>query len=101
VHLEGRRHASELETAIYRIVQEAVTNAARHSGATRVEIEVDDLDGTVQVRVSDDGHGFDPAYSRDGFGLIGMRERVALLRGELQIASSPTGTTITAAVPAP
>ena len=52
-------------------------------------------------RVHDDGHGFDPASPDDGFGLTGMRERVALLRGELEITSSPDGTTIAAAIPTP
>ena len=53
----------------------------------------------LHVRVRDDGRGFDPGAPRDGFGLTGMRERVALLRGELEIASSADGTTVTAALP--
>jgi signal transduction histidine kinase len=101
VRLADQRHPAELETALYRIVQEAVTNAVRHSGARRVTIDVAGHPGTLQVRVSDDGKGFDPADARDGFGLTGMRERVALLNGELAIASSPGGTTITALVPVP
>jgi signal transduction histidine kinase len=101
VDLAGRRYAPEVETAIYRIVQEAVTNAVRHSAAGRVVIDVESLDGLVRVRVSDDGRGFDPERSSAGFGLVGMRERVGLLRGELHVSSSAAGTTVTAAVPAP
>jgi signal transduction histidine kinase len=101
VRLADERYAPEVETALYRIVQEAVTNAVRHSGAQRVTIDVSGHAGTLEIRVCDDGQGFDPAGTRDGFGLIGMRERVALLNGELAIASSPDGTTITALVPVP
>jgi signal transduction histidine kinase len=93
------RLSSELETAAYRIVQEALTNAVRHSGATSVQISVDVRAGAVHAEVRDDGSGFDPGAPADGFGLTGMRERVALLRGELEIASSETGTVVAAALP--
>ena len=79
-------------------MQEAVTNAVRHAGASRVEIDVSEADGVLHARVRDDGRGFDPGAPRDGFGLTGMRERVALLHGELEIASSTAGTTVTAAL---
>ena len=55
----------------------------------------------IHVYVADDGRGFDPPDGSDGFGLTGMRERVALLRGDLEISSSAVGTTIAAAIPAP
>jgi signal transduction histidine kinase len=100
VDLGGRRFAPELETALYRIVQEAVTNAVRHAGASRVEIRIEELDGVLHARISDDGSGFDPGAPRGGFGLTGMRERVALLQGELEIVSSANGTIVTAALPA-
>jgi signal transduction histidine kinase len=100
VDLGGKRFAPELETALYRIVQEAVTNAVRHAGASRVEISVEEVDGVLHARISDDGGGFDPEAPRDGFGLTGMRERVALLQGELEIASSAKGTSVAAALPA-
>ena len=58
-----------------------------------------EADGVLHARVQDDGRGFDPGAPRDGFGLTGMRERVALLHGELEIASSTAGTTVTAALP--
>jgi signal transduction histidine kinase len=100
VDLGGKRFAPELETALYRIVQEAVTNAVRHAGASRVEISVEEVDGVLHARISDDGGGFDPEAPRDGFGLTGMRERVALLQGELEITSSAKGTSVAAALPA-
>jgi signal transduction histidine kinase len=99
VNLGPGRYGSELETALYRIVQEAVTNAVRHAGARHVEIAVGEAGGALHARITDDGRGFDPAAPRDGFGLTGMRERVTLLRGELEIASSADGTTVTAALP--
>jgi signal transduction histidine kinase len=99
VRLAAKRYGPDVETAIYRIVQEAVNNAVRHSGAEHVRVTVEgDLD-IVHVCVSDDGSGFDPTAPDDGFGLTGMRERVALLRGDLEICSSSEGTTITAAIP--
>jgi signal transduction histidine kinase len=101
VRLPPERYPSELETAIYRIVQEALGNAIRHANATAVTIAIGEDAGVVRLRVTDDGHGFDPDRRPDGFGLAGMRERVALLRGDLEIASSASGTTISAAIPAP
>ncbi|WP_028063923.1 GAF domain-containing sensor histidine kinase [Solirubrobacter soli] len=101
VRLPPERYAPDLETAIYRIVQEALGNAIRHAHATRVAIAIGDDSGVVRLRVTDDGHGFDPERPADGFGLAGMRERVAMLRGDLEIASSADGTTVSAAIPAP
>ena len=101
VRLPGARHPPGLETALFRIVQEALTNAVRHAGAGHVEIAVSAVGGVLHTRVRDDGHGFDPGTPTDGFGLIGMRERVASLRGELEVASSTGGTIITAAFPTP
>jgi len=100
VRPQATRYPPELETAVYRIVQEGLTNAIRHAGATRVTISVDDRAGVIYASVTDDGRGFDPAAPDEGFGLTGMRERVSLLRGELEITSSPEGTTIAAAIPA-
>jgi signal transduction histidine kinase len=99
IRLPPERLSAELETAAYRIVQEALTNAVRHAGAARVEIAVDIADGAVRAQVRDDGRGFDPGAPVGGFGLTGMRERIALLRGELEIASSESGTCVTAALP--
>jgi signal transduction histidine kinase len=101
VQLPPDRYPADIETAIYRIVQEALGNAIRHAHARSVTIAIDEQAGAVRLRVTDDGHGFDPERPVDGFGLAGIRERVALLRGDLEIASSAGGTTISAAIPAP
>jgi signal transduction histidine kinase len=97
----GARHTPELETAIYRIVQEALTNAAKHGGARRAVVEIREDSETVHVEVRDDGGGFDPAAETDGFGLLGMRERVELLDGTFHLSSSPAGgTAVRASLPA-
>jgi signal transduction histidine kinase len=83
------RLAPELETALYRIAQEALTNAARHGGASRVVIDVCEDASSIQLSVSDDGGGFDPRAETKGFGLLGIRERVELLGGELELAAAP------------
>jgi signal transduction histidine kinase len=99
VSLLRPRHDPDVETAVYRIVQEAVTNATRHAGARHVLISVTEDVEALQVRVADDGRGFDPRAATEGFGLAGMRERVTLLHGELEVASSEEGTVISAAIP--
>lgn len=99
VSLLRPRHDPDVETAVYRIVQEATTNGTRHAGAERVTITLAEDVEALHVRVVDDGQGFDPRAATEGFGLAGMRERVALLHGELEIASSTDGTTISAAIP--
>ena len=98
---EPTRHTPELETTIYRISQEALTNASKHGHAKRAVIEIRENPTTVQLRVRDDGDGFDPTTSTTGFGLLGMRERAGLLHGTVQIESSPGGgATLTASFPA-
>ncbi|HTA16044.1 MAG TPA: GAF domain-containing sensor histidine kinase [Solirubrobacteraceae bacterium] len=97
---EETRHIPEIETAMYRIVQEALTNAAKHGRAQRAVVEVHEDETDVRVSIRDDGTGFDPAEHTDGFGLLGMHERVQLLDGELTIDSSPgRGTTIRVGFP--
>ncbi len=97
---ETTRHVPDLETGIYRIVQEALTNAVKHGHATRTAITVREARGTVVLTVRDDGDGFDPSSRSDGFGLQGIHERAELLNGTVQIDSSPgEGTTITARLP--
>jgi len=97
---EQTRHTPELETALYRIIQEALTNSSKHGHATRAVIEIHEDAATVELRVRDDGDGFDPASSTAGFGLRGIRERVQLLHGAVQIVSSVgNGTTVTASFP--
>ena len=97
---EPTRHTPELETALYRVTQEALTNATKHGHANRAVIEILEHADTIQLTVSDNGNGFDPATSTSGFGLLGIRERIQLLHGTVQIASSPgQGTTVTASLP--
>ncbi len=90
----------ELETAVYRLVQESLTNIAKHAGANGVTLQVSAGEGRLDVLISDDGRGFDLMDERGGFGLAGMRERVELTGGELQIESKPgAGTRVMASVP--
>jgi signal transduction histidine kinase len=95
------RHDPELETALYRVVQEAVNNAVKHAGADDVSVAVKETGDVVTVRVRDEGHGFDPAEQPRGYGLVGMRERVESLGGSLVVESAPgSGTTVTVRLPA-
>jgi signal transduction histidine kinase len=104
VQLEARlgtdRLSEQVETTLYRIVQEALTNVIKHAQARRVSILLVRRAGTVTAVVEDDGVGFDVDDARpDGLGLSGMQERVGLLEGTLRVESSPTGTTVAAEVP--
>jgi signal transduction histidine kinase len=93
------RLAPETESTIYRVVQEALTNVSKHANAECVHVAVERSDGTVHVTVRDDGCGFDPAAERSsGLGLIGMRERVELAGGRLDIDSRPAGPTVVRAL---
>jgi signal transduction histidine kinase len=97
---EAERPGSDLETGVYRIVQEALTNAGKHGDATRVAVAVVQSDTRIKMSVRDDGGGFDPNAATPGFGLAGMRERVELLGGELSLTSAPgLGTTVSATLP--
>jgi len=98
--LGDERLPSDVETALYRIVQESLTNVVKHARARRVSIALTKVEGSVTAVVEDDGQGFDPAKTDGGYGLIGMGERLALLGGRLRIESNPSaGTTIAADVP--
>jgi signal transduction histidine kinase len=98
--LADERLPEEVETALYRIVQESLTNVVKHARARRVSILLARKEGSVKAVVEDDGRGFDPAQAGDGFGLVGMRERLALLGGRLEVESgADAGTTIAAEVP--
>lgn len=99
---DGRagRHSTELETTLYRITQEALTNARKHGGAGHVLVEIQDYDDHVHLVVRDDGRGFDPREKADGFGLHIMGERAELLGGTLEIDAAPgRGTRITVVLP--
>jgi len=98
----GRRLDPELESTIYRVVQEALTNVSRHAQATKAVINVSERDGVLTASVTDDGQGL-PDVSRlgprgdgleGGFGMSGMRERAELVRGELEWARAPERGTI-------
>jgi two-component system, NarL family, sensor histidine kinase DevS len=93
------RHAPEVDITLYRIIQEALNNAVKHAGAGHVAVSVSEDRGLLHIRVGDDGRGFDPSVTTTGFGLAGMRERVGLLGGELEIASSEAGTVVSASLP--
>lgn len=101
------RRGEEIERAVYRIVQEALTNVARHARARIVRVHVSADDRTCLVRVEDDGIGFDVAEAerpgkRRGLGLLGIRERVSQLGGSVQIESAPSGgTRISVQLPLP
>ncbi|CAA9299346.1 MAG: hypothetical protein AVDCRST_MAG89-347 [uncultured Gemmatimonadetes bacterium] len=97
----GERFALEVETTLFRTVQEALTNVAKHSAAQNVSVILERRPGTVRVIVEDDGTGFDvSAVAATGartrrIGLVGMRERVELLGGTLELESAPNaGTTV-------
>lgn len=97
---ESRRLAPAVESAVYRLIQEALTNASKHSGADKVDVSLVAANGGVRLVVHDDGAGFDPAEPRSGFGLRGMRERVELLQGQFEVQSEPgSGTTVRVAFP--
>jgi len=91
----------EVETVLYRVVQEALSNVVKHAEADRVSIVIGQRDGRVVATIDDDGRGFAEADVReDALGLVGMRERLALVGGTLEIESTPgAGTTVAAQVP--
>ncbi len=90
----------DLETAVYRLVQEALTNVAKHARATRARVRVRESGDELLIEVGDDGGGFDPAAVDHGFGLAGMQERVGLAGGTLHIQSGESGTLLSARLPA-
>jgi signal transduction histidine kinase len=104
VQLEARlgpeRLPGEVETALYRITQEALTNVVKHARARRVSIVLTRRDGSATAVIEDDGRGIGDADDTEGLGLLGMRERLELINGKLSIESSEeTGTAIVAEVP--
>jgi two-component system, chemotaxis family, CheB/CheR fusion protein len=88
----------EAEVTFYRVAQEALNNVMKHAHATRVDVLLENRDGSVTLVIEDDGVGFDPAdasIDARGIGLMGMRERAALIGGNAQVESSPgKGTTV-------
>ena len=99
--IADERLPPDVETVLYRLVQEALTNVVKHAGATSVSIVLTRRDGGVSAIVEDDGRGFAPDKVRDdALGLVGMRERLALLDGTFVIESTPgSGTALVAFLP--
>jgi len=92
--------SGEEDRIVYRLVQESLTNVTKHANAARVEVSAKESDSAILILVRDDGDGFDPTSATAGRGLRGMRERIELLGGEIDVASTPgDGTKITASVP--
>jgi signal transduction histidine kinase len=98
---DDRRLTPEVETTVYRVVQESLTNVVKHARAASIDVAVRCADDAVEVSVADDGIGFDTeATAGDGFGLAGMRERVELAGGERSVLpGADAGTVIRARLP--
>jgi two-component system, NarL family, sensor histidine kinase DevS len=97
---EDARPTPLLETAVYRLVQEALNNIAKHSMARRADLTVRSSRNAIEIEVKDNGVGFEPSLVREGFGLVGMRERAALLGGTVEVTSTRgSGTRVLAEIP--
>jgi two-component system, NarL family, sensor histidine kinase DevS len=96
----GEEPSGDEERLVYRLVQEALTNVIKHASASRIEVSAREAGGRIEIAVRDDGAGFDPAALTGGRGLTGMRERIELLGGQIDVSSEPGGgTEISASVP--
>jgi two-component system, NarL family, sensor histidine kinase UhpB len=90
----------DVQVVTYRVAQEALSNAVRHSGAAHLDVRLEREDGSVELSVADDGRGFTFDQASRGLGLAGMRERALLVNGELQVESRPqVGTSVRLLVP--
>ena len=92
----------ELSTAIFRILQESLTNIAQHSQATEVTVSLKEKDGTIELIVRDNGKGIteEQISKSDSFGLLGIQERIHALGGEVEISGIPgKGTIVTVSIP--
>jgi len=99
IELSGLLSAAT-EIQLYRILQECLSNAVRHSGATLVIVRIERVGGFVRASVQDDGTGLDPARAQTGSGLLGIQERARIVGGRMEIGSIPgEGTTVTVEVP--
>lgn len=95
-----RRLPPQIETALYRILQEALSNVSKHAQARRVDIRIRQAAGRLRCSVVDDGIGFDPTRAQPGLGLLGIRERLAALGGTLVTATKPgLGTRLAMKIP--
>ncbi|HET7417089.1 MAG TPA: GAF domain-containing protein [Solirubrobacterales bacterium] len=99
IELSGER-SGDAERVVYRLVQEALTNVVKHAGASRVDLTAEEGENEIRIAVVDDGDGFDPGAATAGRGLMGMRERIELLGGSIEVSSQPgEGTEVAARVP--
>ncbi|HLF41259.1 MAG TPA: sensor histidine kinase, partial [Acidimicrobiia bacterium] len=98
---EDDRFPGEVETVVYRVVQEALTNVVRHARARRVQVALAQENSSLRAVVTDDGRGFDPAAAEGrSLGLAGMRERASLVGGSVTVTSTPaSGTRVELEVP--
>jgi signal transduction histidine kinase len=97
---EPTRLPPEIESVAYRLVQEALTNVSKHAGVERAHVSVRQAGDALEIAVRDEGRGFAPGAQGEGFGLVGMRERIALVRGALDVRSTPgEGTCVSARIP--
>ncbi|MDR1616182.1 MAG: sensor histidine kinase [Syntrophomonadaceae bacterium] len=98
-----KKYPLPLEIALFRIVQEAVSNAHKHSGAAEAAVKVEDTGRQLTVVIKDGGRGFNPRHAsnkKDSYGILGMKERVALFNGVMEIESSDgSGTQVTVKIP--
>jgi len=103
LHGLAGRFDDELETLVFRVVQEALTNAAKHARASEIRVVVTREPEALSLEVADDGAGFDPrelTEGRDGLGLLGMKDRLDLFEGRLEVRSAPgAGTVVAARIP--
>ena len=99
VRVEAVDLPRDLQVVLIRVVQEALANIRKHSASPTARVVLSARRGTAELSVADDGRGFDPESPSTGFGLPGLRERIALAGGSFSIASSPSGTTITCGLP--
>ena len=96
----GEEASREEERIVYRLVQEALTNVVKHAHATHVEVSAIEAEGEIRIVVHDDGEGFESATAAAGRGLTGMRERIEIFGGKIEVSSTPgSGTEIAASVP--
>jgi two-component system sensor histidine kinase UhpB len=90
----------DVQIVAYRVAQEALSNAARHSGAGQLRVRLEHTDGSVELSIADDGRGFTFDQASRGLGLAGMRERALLVNGDLRVESRPeVGTSVRLRVP--
>ena len=101
VRVEGiARYPKDVESAIYFEAVEAMANAVRHGGPSRIEVRLSDSDASLELQVTDDGTGFDINEAHDGVGLVNIRDRIEALGGEVRWTSARgKGTSVAAQIP--